>query len=155
VNEYYFVTNWFILAPIERVWDAISKADAWPSWWKSVQSVEILREGAEDGTGSVRRFTWKGRLPYTLAFEMETTKVQRPFRLEGKAKGELEGSGIWTLTERDKGTAIRYDWRVATTKSWMNFLAPIAKPLFNWNHDYVMREGGQGLARYLNTRIIL
>jgi hypothetical protein len=27
----------------------------------------------------------------------------------------------------------------------MNALAPIARPVFEWNHDYVMHRGGEGL----------
>ena len=27
----------------------------------------------------------------------------------------------------------------------MNVLAPLARPIFEWNHDYVMRAGRRGL----------
>jgi hypothetical protein len=37
----------------------------------------------------------------------------------------------------------------------MNLLAPIAKPVFAWNHDVVMRQGGEGLARRLGARLIV
>ena len=43
-------------------------------------------------------------------------------------------------------TAVVYEWNVRTTKPWMNLLAPIARPVFAWNHDWVMRNGGEGLA---------
>jgi len=33
-------------------------------------------------------------------------------------------------------------------------LAPIARPLFVWNHNLIMRAGGKGLARLLNARLI-
>jgi hypothetical protein len=36
----------------------------------------------------------------------------------------------------------------------MNLLAPIARPIFAWNHDYVMRNGAQGLARLLDARLL-
>jgi hypothetical protein len=36
----------------------------------------------------------------------------------------------------------------------MNLAAPIARPLFKWNHDMVMQQGGKGLARLLNARLI-
>jgi hypothetical protein len=81
---------------------------------------------------------------------MKVTRVERPYKMEGIAEGELSGSGIWTLEQHDRHTAVRYDWNVRTTKWWMNLLAPIAKPFFQSNHDYVMSEGGKGLARYLH-----
>jgi hypothetical protein len=36
----------------------------------------------------------------------------------------------------------------------MNLLAPLARPVFAWNHDVVMRWGGEGLARLLGTRLV-
>jgi hypothetical protein len=36
----------------------------------------------------------------------------------------------------------------------MNLLAPIARPLFKWNHDVVMHWGGEGLARRLGVRLV-
>jgi hypothetical protein len=43
----------------------------------------------------------------------------------------------------------RYDWNVETTKAWINYLAPIARPVFKWNHDVVMGWGAEGLAKKL------
>lgn len=40
-----------------------------------------------------------------------------------------------------------YEWVVRTTERWMNLLAPLARPAFAWNHNVVMRQGGEGLAR--------
>jgi hypothetical protein len=36
----------------------------------------------------------------------------------------------------------------------MNLLAPLAKPAFKGNHDYVMRNGGRGLAELLGARLL-
>jgi hypothetical protein len=47
-----------------------------------------------------------------------------------------------------------YEWNVATTRPWMNVLAPITRPVFAWNHDWVMRNGGEGLARLLTCRLL-
>ncbi|HKQ32652.1 MAG TPA: polyketide cyclase, partial [Thermodesulfobacteriota bacterium] len=45
----------------------------------------------------------------------------------------------------------RYDWQVETTKPWMNLIAPLARPIFKWNHDVVMKWGAEGLARRLGA----
>jgi uncharacterized protein YndB with AHSA1/START domain len=152
--EYAFTTVWCVEAPIEEVWQAIYHSEEWPRWWKGVERVEELKEGDDDGVGSVRRYTWKSRLPYRLTFEVVTVRVEPRRRLEGRARGELEGAGIWTLTEEGGVTVVRYDWTVRTTKMWMNLLAPLARPLFRWNHDAVMGWGGEGLARLLGTRLV-
>jgi hypothetical protein len=47
-----------------------------------------------------------------------------------------------------------YDWRVRSTKPWMNLLAPVARPVFEHNHDVVMRWGGEGLARRLGVELL-
>jgi hypothetical protein len=36
----------------------------------------------------------------------------------------------------------------------MNLLSPIARPVFEWNHDWVMRNGGEGLAALLGCRLL-
>jgi carbon monoxide dehydrogenase subunit G len=147
--QYAFITVWSFRAPIDAVWEVLSSAEEWPSWWRGVESVEAIDPGGTDGVGSVRRFTWKSRLPYRLVLEMRNTHVERPHRLEGRATGELEGVGRWDLRQEGEWTTVRYEWRVRTTKAWMNLLAPLAKPFFVWNHDVVMAWGGEGLARHL------
>jgi hypothetical protein len=135
------------------VWEAIYSAKSWPNWWKNVRKVTILKEGHADGTGAVQRHEWGTALPYTLAFEIETTIIERPHLIEGLSNGELVGSGRWELTPEGSGTAVRYDWNVQTTKRWMNLLAPILRPVFAWNHKVVMEEGGKSLARHLGTSL--
>jgi hypothetical protein len=36
----------------------------------------------------------------------------------------------------------------------MNLLAPVARPIFAWNHDYVMRNGADGLSRLLGATLL-
>jgi hypothetical protein len=153
--EYHFVSTWQIQAPIERVWEEIYHAERWPSWWKYVVGVDELEPGAVGGVGKRQHLLFRTRLPYTLGFDVRVTRVQPPSELEAEATGELAGTGRWTLTSADGGTLVRYTWDVRTTRWWMNLLAPVARPVFNWNHDQLMREGGQSLARRLGTDLAL
>jgi uncharacterized protein YndB with AHSA1/START domain len=157
VSEYRFLTTWCLEAPRERVWEAIWDSESWPEWWRGVTAAEKVSDGDESGVGQVGRYSWRSRLPYDLDFTMTTTRVERPHLLEGEASGELAGVGRWRLFEEEYSssvTAVVYEWNVHTTKPWMNAIAPIAAPFFAWNHDWVMRNGGEGLARLLGCRLL-
>lgn len=151
---YNFVTVWRIKAPIEKVWNEIYHSSEWPTWWRGVENVSEVRPGDETGVGSVHRYTWKSKLPYRLRFDMQTIRVEAPRLLEGIATGELAGRGLWQLSTEGDETIVRYDWSIDTTKRWMNLLAPIARPLFEWNHDVVMSWGAKGLADRLATTVV-
>jgi uncharacterized protein YndB with AHSA1/START domain len=152
--QYNFLTTWVLESPREPIWEAINDSESWPRWWKGVKEVVELDPGDENGIGQVGRYTWRSRLPYDLVFEARTTRKERPHLLEGEVRGELAGVGLWRLFEQDGATAVLYEWKVRTTKPWMNLLAPIAKPIFAVNHDWVMQSGGVGLSRLLGARLI-
>ena len=152
--DYRFLTAWLLEADRERVWDAIYDSESWPTWWKGVEEATKLEEGDDAGVGQYGRYVWRSKLPYRLEFFIRTTKVERPHLLEGDATGELAGTGRWRLFERDGVTAVLYEWNVHTTRAWMNLLAPIARPVFAVNHDYVMRNGASGLAQLLGARLL-
>jgi uncharacterized protein YndB with AHSA1/START domain len=156
VADYSFLTTWVFDAPIERVWDALYDSERWPEWWRGVERVQVLERGGEDRVGELSRYTWKSKLPYRLEFDMRTTRVEEPHLVEGAAKGELTGTGRWRLfSGQDGTTAVTYEWNVETTARWMNALAPLARPVFAWNHDYVMHNGAEGLARRLGARLLV
>jgi uncharacterized protein YndB with AHSA1/START domain len=150
---YRLSTIWCVDAPVHEVWDAIHDARRWPEWWKNVERVSELQRGAEDGLGAVHRYIWRGVLPYRVIVDMRVTRVEPMSALEGEASGALEGTGRWSFEKNGRGTVVRYDWHVRTTRRWMNLLAPVARPVFRWNHDSIMREGGRGLARLLHARL--
>jgi hypothetical protein len=152
--DYELVTIWRIAAPIYEVCEAISHSHHWPKWWRGVEQVMELERGDPHGVGGLLRYTWKSLLPYRLTFDIRITRVEPLAAIEGVASGELEGTGRWLFTAEDGVTTIRHEWQVRTTKRWMNLAAPIARPLFKWNHDIVMQQGGKGLAGLLNARLI-
>lgn len=148
-TEFHLVTKWTVDASVEDVWRVLSTPETWPDWWPSVKRVDLLREGDEAGVGAVRWMTWSTALPYALAFEMQTVRVEPLSIIEGRASGELEGVGRWTLQAEGSRCSVRYDWIVAVTKPWMVRFSFILKPIFSWNHDVVMERGRRGLVRHL------
>jgi hypothetical protein len=149
--DYSFVTLWRFRSPLEPVWDLIYRSEDWPAWWRGVERVERVERGDDSGLGALQLYTWRSRLPYRLAFHMRLTRVEPLSLIEGEAVGELNGTGRWRLAHGAGVTDVRYDWNVRTTRPWMNLLAPVARPLFKWNHDVVMDWGADGLARRLGV----
>jgi uncharacterized protein YndB with AHSA1/START domain len=143
------VSEWDFVSPIERVWDELTHPDAWPDWWRAVRKVELIADGDANGVGAVRRFTWGTALPYTLSFEMTATHIEPMRMIEGRARGELDGVGRWTLTPSGTGTHVRYDWMIEITIPWQVAFAPILRPMFAWNHNVVMGWGHTDLKRRL------
>lgn len=153
--EYHLFSTWDLEAPVQTVWEAIKDAENYPRWWKYEKSVELI-EPAPPGqaTGAVYRYHMASALPYSLSFNTRITRFEPPNLAEGTAEGELDGVGVWELKQMDGFTRLTYDWKVRTTKAWMNLLAPIARPVFTWNHFKVMSAGGQGLADYLGVKLL-
>jgi uncharacterized protein YndB with AHSA1/START domain len=152
--EYAFLTTWLLESPREPVWEAIHDQARWPEWWRGVEEARELRPGDEIGRGAVSRMVWRSLLPYRVRFEVATTRIEYPTLMEGRARGELEGVGRWRLYEQEGVTAVLYEWNVRTTKAWMNLAAPLLRPVFEWNHDWVMRRGGEGIAELLGCRLL-
>lgn len=119
-----------------------------------MESVEDIAPGDASGIGSVRRYTWRGLLPYRLIFDVRVIHFEPLAVIEGIATGDVEGQGRWSFAAEGAVTVVRYEWQVRTTRPWMNLLAPFAGPLFEWNHNAVMLQGGKGLAQRLNARLI-
>lgn len=147
-----FQTVWGVEAPRQAVWAVLSDVERWPRWWRGARSVEELSAGDERRVGSRYRVRWRARLPYTLEMEFVVDEVDEPARMAGRASGELTGTGVWRLSEEGSSTRVTFDWDVCTAPRWMDAVAFVARPLLARNHDWVMRQGGEGLARALDER---
>ena len=152
--SYEFITVWRVNAPLDKVWNEIYYSEKWPEWWRGVEEVTELKKGDDLGVGSIRRYSWKSILPYRLTFDVETVRVEPMTVIEGMARGELSGRGVWNIKDEGGYVSASYDWQVDTTKPWMNHIAPLARPLFKWNHNIIMSWGAKGLAKRLGAVVI-
>jgi uncharacterized protein YndB with AHSA1/START domain len=152
--SFQWVTDWRIEAPVADVWDVIYDTSNWPQWWSFVEEAAEIRPGDASGVGSLWRYVWRTRLWYKIRFDMTTVTVEPRRKLAGEASGKVVGHGTWTFSEQNGITTVRYEWNIATNVWWMNLFAPLLRPFFNWNHDQVMKAGGEGLARRLGTRLL-
>jgi len=151
VTRYVFQTVWLVAAPRQAVWDVLSDVLRWPQWWRGAGPVSELERGDERRVGSRYRVRWRARLPYTVEMDFVVDEVEEPVRMSGRASGDLAGTGMWRLTEAGEVTRVTYDWDVCTTPRWMDAVALVARPVLARNHDWVMRRGGEGLARQLDA----
>ena len=144
-------TTWLIPSPIEPVWFYLIRPETWPDWWSYVESVENISSGAAKIPSNKRRIYWKTRLPYRLVIELTVTRAIEHRYLAVKVQGDLIGSGHCRISGNAESTRLEFDWHVATCKPWMNRFTFLCRPVFEWNHAQVMKEGELGLAGYLMT----
>jgi len=149
-----FVTVWRLKTPLAPVWASVNDYEHWPAWWKGVEQVDIVRRGAADGVGTFAKEVWKSALPYRLRFDITVTKVIPMQVIEVSSDGALRGTGIMRFSTEGDETVVRFDWDVDTTEWWMNLIAPIAAPLFRWNHAVIMNWGAKCLAQHLNVELV-
>lgn len=146
--EYSFVTRWRFKAPLERVWAALDQPERYADWWPAIVEYRDLTPGIH-GVGNRAERVVKGRLPYTLRYTTTVTHYEPLREIAYDAVGELTGAGRFVLQANGEGAEVTFYWDVQTSGFWMNLLAPLLKPLFAWNHNWVMKQGERGLAQQL------
>jgi hypothetical protein len=137
--DYHFVTHWKIRGPIRKIYDVLKEGARYSEWWRPA-----YLKTEEVGPRKVRSLV-RAKLPYTLDFTTELVRERPPTELEIKASGELAGTGLWKLNEKDGWTRIEFYWDVRAEKPLVRWLSFLLKPLFRWNHDWVMKVGERGL----------
>ena len=155
MTNYRLQTMWRTPAVVDRIWEALASYAAWPTWWRGIQKVEVVRRGDESGVGTVLRQWWRSRLPYTLVFDLEMRQIETRQLLEGRASGDLEGTCMWTFTPVGGGTEIRFDVDVRPGRWWMNLPVPFAPRIVRASFETIMRWGREGLARTLGVPVDL
>lgn len=149
--DYRLLTIWHIEAPLAAVYAAIENSLDWPQWWPGAQRVATLAVGDACGGKAIRRYTWRGNLPYRLVLDISPTRVEPGRLIEGRAVGDLQGVGRWRFAGQGTTSIVRFEWEVSATRRWMRWLAPLAGRLFIRNHALVMARGGAGLAKWLGA----
>jgi hypothetical protein len=84
---------------------------------------------------------------------MESIEIIPYRRLAVEVKGDLQGTGFCELRSNKlcQLTQVTFFWDVEVCKPWLKLLAIIAKPVFIWNHNRVMKQGERGLIRRINS----
>ncbi|HKD10144.1 MAG TPA: SRPBCC family protein [Bryobacteraceae bacterium] len=134
-DRYHFITRWRFRAAPADVFAIISDALDYPRWWPSVYlSVREL------GPKRVRMLT-RGWLPYKLRWDAETIEAKTPERLVIRAKGDFEGTGVWSLAGDGDYTDVTFDWKIRAAKPLIRRLTFLLRPILEANHRWAMEQG--------------
>lgn len=142
--NYNFTSVWHINSPLAQAEAAIQDVANWPRWWPSLTTVNIQKE-TTSLIGSEANLSWRAALGYMLQLQITITERKPGSKLAFTSEGDLTGGGEWLFVGKGSQTAMTINWRVSTTKPWMNLLAPLLKPVFIASHHKVMRDGEKGL----------
>ncbi|MGR9053332.1 MAG: SRPBCC family protein [Gammaproteobacteria bacterium] len=151
MTDFSLHTVWQIPAPVETVWPWLIRTETWPGWWRYVASVTELEAGTADGLFNKRRYIWRTCLPYELNLVMTVVGIQPLQAVTVEVAGDLSGTGRCRVAEVSDRTRVEFLWQVKTCKAWMNRLGGLARPVFEWNHGRVMKQGERGLIEQLSA----
>ena len=146
--------EWQVAAELPEVWPVLRRIEDWPGWWPSVRSVVPHPANPTNGSATTWEFTFRTRLPYSLIWSGELVQEEPSARVEWQVSGQLTGRGICSVRAVDGGTLVWWDWVVRPQRTWMRLMAPIARPVFSWNHKELMDEGAAALAQQVGTRLL-
>jgi hypothetical protein len=149
-NQYHFITCWRFEASPEQIFELIRQPLDFPRWWGAVYlKVDVIQQAPKDHPGGKVAFHTRGRLPYTLRWNSETTEMRAPESLTLRATGDFEGRGIWTLQRDGRFTNVTFDWQLSAEKPLLRIGSFLLKPLFAWNHRWAMEQGRIGMEKDL------
>jgi hypothetical protein len=156
-NYFELSSVWTLDGSLAEVGALVAEAIADPSvteriWPGVFLCSQARRPGAGAGPGRPVQLCTRGRLPYTLTWEVVMTEACHLQRYVQVATGDFAGIAIWTLETTTAGVRVRLDWRLRVDKPVLRRLVFLLKPLLAWNHRWAMARGQKCLDRELQRR---
>ena len=144
--------RWLIRGPIDVVFDVLSNAREFPTWWgacfKSAES-----DDTEVVVGASARFRVHARLPYQLDWDVTIAAVDRPRFLELDTivrlnnRFPMRGPIRYTLTETSAGVEVINEQVLSAERRLPRPLRALAQRAFAYNHAWAFKKGGPGLQK--------
>ena len=103
-----------------------------------------MSAGTPDG-GAHWEFRFRTRLPYDMGFVAEVRQNHTAYTGEARVAGRVVGEAAWRVEPVDGGAKVGFEWQVRPQPAWMRAVAPLARPVFSWNHRSLMAEAAFGL----------
>jgi len=154
--RYHLTSEFRFTSPREAVWNRLLNLPEWPSWWRwSKRMDEVQPPSGDQRLGGAYRHRVGSPLGYGFSYTGTVARVDPLRLLELASTGDLEGTARFVLTDAvEGGTELSFVWLAHTPRWWMNIMAPIARPMFTWNHDKLMTDFGRGLAAATGGRLV-
>ena len=142
--------RWLIKGPIDVVFDLLSHARDYPSWWtpcfKSAES-----DDTEVAVGARAHLRVRSRLPYELVWDITLVELDPPnvivvdtiVRLSGRFP--LRGPIRYPLTDGPDGVEVVNDQVIVSERRLPRPLRVLLQRAFAYNHAWAFRIGGRGL----------
>jgi uncharacterized protein YndB with AHSA1/START domain len=128
-----------IAAPMEVVWDVLTRFEQWPQWNPDVKSVSFDGPLAPDS-----EFRWKAA-PGTIVSTLERVEPPRFIRWRGRTMS-VKAIHEWRLEPRDGGTLVE------TEESFSGMLARLLRAQLQKTLDKSLVEGLEHLKRETERR---
>jgi uncharacterized protein YndB with AHSA1/START domain len=142
--------RWLINGPIDVVFDLLTHAKDYPTWWspcfKSAES-----DDTEVAVGARTHLRVQSRLPYELVWDVTLVELEPPHlivvdtnvRLSGRFP--LRGPIRYTLTDGPDGVEVVNDQVIVSERSLPRPMRALLQRAFAYNHAWAFRIGGRGL----------
>ena len=149
--------RWLIRGPIDVVFDLLTHAKDYPTWWspcfRSAESDDEVAVGARS------HLRVRARLPYELVWDITLTELDRPkvvevdtiVRLSGRFP--LRGPIRYTLAEGPDGIEVVNDQIIVSERRLPWPLRAFLQRAFAYNHAWAFRIGGRGLQRAVDQAV--
>ncbi len=149
--------RWLIHGPIDVVFDLLSRANDYPTWWqpcfKAAESDGVIAVG---GRSHLRV---RARLPYELIWDITVRELERPtlivvdtdLRLSGHFP--MHGPIRYRLTEGPNGVEVLNDQVIVAERRLPRPLRALLQRAFAYNHAWAFRIGGRGLQRAVDRAV--
>jgi len=141
--------RWLIKGPIDVVFDLLSHACDYPTWWspcfKSAESDDEVVVGARS------HLRVRSRLPYELVWDITLTELDPPTFMEVdtivllSGRFPLRGPIRYTLTDGPDGVEVVNDQVIVSERRLPRPLRALLQREFAYNHAWAFRIGGRGL----------
>ncbi|MFT7838046.1 polyketide cyclase [Saccharothrix sp. BKS2] len=143
LNSYRFRSAWWLDSTPGQVFDVLADLGGYPHWWREVREARQVAQRAAE-------LRCRSLLPYDLVFEARHhTEDRDAGLLRADLAGDLDGTASWRVLPDGPGARLVFEQEVVVRKALLRALAPVARPVFRFNHALMMRSAERGLRTYL------